>query len=311
MTLPQWSNVLTDGPSMADFDEAFANLEKWAARDEQGTMAQRPSPGVRGRFYTATETGAVYRDTGTAWQVVGAVVAGQTVTAGAAGSVAQVVRGAAGQGANLSEWQDAGGAVLARVGAAGGVVAVGPASRSAFGGSFISGVALAGIASAAGLVPLVARGSDGQTANLQEWQAGDGSVLASVGPGGGVTARALASDGVVSAPRLRLTDVTDVTPSSTFHALQIGASSASNLRMDNNEIGAFASGAPAYLGVQSNGGDLALWGADAYGDHALQMRNRVSATNPPIYPDGGVLYVQLGRLYFRGGQGTITMVAAQ
>lgn len=37
------------------------------AYDNQGTLAQRPAAGVRGRYYFASDNAVLYRDTGTAW----------------------------------------------------------------------------------------------------------------------------------------------------------------------------------------------------------------------------------------------------
>jgi hypothetical protein len=52
-------------------------LDLVAARDDQGTLANRPAAGIRGRYYFATDdttissSGSLYRDTGTIWVVVG------------------------------------------------------------------------------------------------------------------------------------------------------------------------------------------------------------------------------------------------
>jgi hypothetical protein len=40
------------------------------AVDMQGTMSQRPSAGVAGRYFYATDTGILYRDTGSTWTQV-------------------------------------------------------------------------------------------------------------------------------------------------------------------------------------------------------------------------------------------------
>jgi microcystin-dependent protein len=37
------------------------------AFDNQGVLSSRPAPGVRGRYYFATDLGVLYRDDGTAW----------------------------------------------------------------------------------------------------------------------------------------------------------------------------------------------------------------------------------------------------
>jgi hypothetical protein len=40
---------------------------------QAGPDAEKPAPGTAGRLYVATDTQIIYRDTGTAWQKVGAV----------------------------------------------------------------------------------------------------------------------------------------------------------------------------------------------------------------------------------------------
>lgn len=51
-----------------------------AALDSQGTAAARPAAGVVGRYYYATDTGFLFRDTGTAWVQVAVLGAAQTFT---------------------------------------------------------------------------------------------------------------------------------------------------------------------------------------------------------------------------------------
>lgn len=58
-----------------------------------------------------------------------------------------------------------------------------------------------------------------------------------------------------AAAKLRLTNATDASPTSTNHALQVGPDT-NNIRMDGNEIMSVVSGAPATLYVQSDGGNL-------------------------------------------------------
>lgn len=77
--LPQWSSGSTDSPSRSDFNEAFANLDKWAARFESGTLNARPAPGIPGRYYT-DDGGTIYRDTGTSWVEVGIPKSGLNLT---------------------------------------------------------------------------------------------------------------------------------------------------------------------------------------------------------------------------------------
>lgn len=51
-------------------------LDLLAALDVQGaTVGDRPAAGIRGRYYTALDTGLLYRDTGTDWVQVGSALA--------------------------------------------------------------------------------------------------------------------------------------------------------------------------------------------------------------------------------------------
>lgn len=61
---------------------ALANrLDTVAAWDDQGTFAGRPAAGVRGKYYFATDTATLYRDTGTAWVAFASVSILQDVIA--------------------------------------------------------------------------------------------------------------------------------------------------------------------------------------------------------------------------------------
>ena len=75
--LPQWSSG-SDTVGRTQFNNAFAQIESLAAQDAQGTRAARPAPATRGRYYYATDIGMVYRDTGSAWALVGAPQSGVT-----------------------------------------------------------------------------------------------------------------------------------------------------------------------------------------------------------------------------------------
>lgn len=70
---------------------------------------------------------------------------------------------------------------------------------------------------------------------------------------------------------VRLTSTGDVSVSSTTHALQIGDSSTSNLRLDANEIMAVNNGATAPLYIQNDGGTLTV-GANAASQVNLQTQ---------------------------------------
>lgn len=69
--LPQWSDDTTDGPTMSEFNSAFAAVEGNAAFDYQGAgISGRAAPGNQGTYYTDTTTGWTYRDNGTAWKAL-------------------------------------------------------------------------------------------------------------------------------------------------------------------------------------------------------------------------------------------------
>lgn len=64
--LPRWS-AGTDPLTRAQIDGAFASIDNLMAIDLQDVLANRPAFGVRGRYFWASDTNALYRDTGTAW----------------------------------------------------------------------------------------------------------------------------------------------------------------------------------------------------------------------------------------------------
>jgi hypothetical protein len=89
------------------------------------------------------------------------------------------VRGFASQTANLQEWQNSAGTVLSWIHPAG-YLTLG--SATTIGG--VLGINT-GVSTARGIV---VRGAASQSVNLQEWQASDGTVIASITPLGGITA---------------------------------------------------------------------------------------------------------------------------
>ena len=130
-----------------------------------------------------------------------------TNTIKSASSIGLIVKGAASQTANLQEWQESAGGLLARVDQNGGVhgaflnvaqSANGIASNGTYAIRFNGLLLNIGTAQTTGAqltvtnatttnVGLVVKGAASQTANLQEWQNSAGTVLASVGPTGGLT----------------------------------------------------------------------------------------------------------------------------
>jgi microcystin-dependent protein len=55
------------------FDELHGTDDIAIAISTKGTLAARPGAGTMGRFYHATDVGALYRDTGTTWELVSVV----------------------------------------------------------------------------------------------------------------------------------------------------------------------------------------------------------------------------------------------
>lgn len=100
LQLPTWT-APTDGPTRVEFNNGFLNLDNWAARDEQGTSGSRPTAGIRGRFYTATDTGVIYRDNGTSWTVVGSVLEGLVVNSSVTSAVTASFNAPSGQTADV------------------------------------------------------------------------------------------------------------------------------------------------------------------------------------------------------------------
>jgi hypothetical protein len=188
-SLPQWG-AGTDAPSRSDFNEAFLQLETWAARDEQGTFASRPAFGMRGRYYWDTTNTVLWRDTGTSWVVVGSGVQDELTVASVAGNNALRVRGASSQTADIMQVQNNSGTVLNAFTSAGDLA---NAYGRLVGGS---GTALArqGNAtlsltpSAAANPAIVLKAQASQTGDLAQFMDSSNSVLSKVGPDGSITA---------------------------------------------------------------------------------------------------------------------------
>lgn len=73
--LPQWTDG--DDPVTRDqFDAAFAALEQRMALFVQGAVADRPTVGIEGRFFWATDTKVLFYDDGARWTIAGADGAG-------------------------------------------------------------------------------------------------------------------------------------------------------------------------------------------------------------------------------------------
>lgn len=184
--LPQWS-AGTDGPSRADFNEGYSQLETLAAIDKFGTFAARPAAGVRGTYYHATDTGVFYRDTGAAWIAIGTALSDATAQASGAAVVPFTIKGAASQSADLLRLTDSAATVLAKVESTGAF----RAPTASISPTLVSpGGTLGVTATAAGTIGAVVRGAASQSADLMQWQNSAGTALAKI-----TSAGALASIG--------------------------------------------------------------------------------------------------------------------
>ena len=106
-------------------------------------------------------------------------------------------------------------------------------------------------------VPLMVYGLPSQTGNLQQWinNTSGGTVLASV-----------ASDGAF---RIQPNSTGIASLVSTTHPFQIGQTSATNLRMDTNQIMAVSNGSASDLYLNSSGGDVHVGNTGPAGDLVL------------------------------------------
>lgn len=110
--ITRWS-VGTDPFNRGQLDGDNGRLDDLVAIDLQGLRSARPAPAIRGRYYKSTDTGVLYRDTGAAWQVVGADLEGPVTVTPASGSAsALVLKSALAQAAALLQVQDSAGGYL-------------------------------------------------------------------------------------------------------------------------------------------------------------------------------------------------------
>jgi hypothetical protein len=94
----------TDTWSRVEYnDDLVQKLDDQAAIDGQGTLAARPAPAIRGFYYYATDTGALYRDTGAAWVSVGSRATDAVFSGSGAATVPLTASAVLGQTANVFE----------------------------------------------------------------------------------------------------------------------------------------------------------------------------------------------------------------
>lgn len=107
----------TDPPNGPAQMQALANALDNAAVDlAEGTLASRPSPSIRGRWYYATDVGVLYRDSGSTWRVVGLAADAVTAVHILDGTItnAEIASGAAIAESKLSLASDAGAGTASR-----------------------------------------------------------------------------------------------------------------------------------------------------------------------------------------------------
>lgn len=75
---------------------------------------------------------------------------------------------------------------------------------------------------------------------------------------GAISAASGTISGLFTAGRIRITDTTDVSLSSTNHGFQVGLTSGTNIRADGNEIQAVNAGSASNLGLNAEGGNISM-----------------------------------------------------
>lgn len=105
-------------------------------------------------------------------------------------------------------------------------------------------------------------------------------------------------NGEVTAPTLRLTSTDDASASSTTHALQVGDTASTNIRIDGNEILAVNNGAVGSLNLQADGGTLNIGGTT--GATVNLNDSRVTADHYPYAVAAGTVSLT------GNGTGTVT-----
>lgn len=184
----------TDTVSRTEFNQVFQNIEDRGALDSQGVYSARPTVGVRGRFYYATDRNVTYRDTGTAWMIVGSVQEGFVSTPANVSSPAIVAKGLASQSQDILQVLSSTGAVLSSFTPTGGLKSGGvyvsgngsDPSTNRLGNAALSVTAL--LSSAPGLI---VRAASGHSASILDVRDSANNVLTRINQLGEVIAPAL------------------------------------------------------------------------------------------------------------------------
>lgn len=166
----------SDGPSRAEFNTSFANLELLTAIDKQDTFANRPAAGVRGTYFWDTTNSYLWRDNGSGWSVVGQNTRDATIKSSAIGVVPLTVNAITGQTALLTDLQVNGSSQFS-VSAGGNMLANGT----------LTGKSLSVTNATAATPVLYGKGAASQSANLLTLQDNSNANILTISPTGVIT----------------------------------------------------------------------------------------------------------------------------
>lgn len=178
----QWS-AGTDTVSRSDFNETFANIEDRMALDYQGVHANRPAPGIRGRYWYSTDQKVHYRDTGSAWEVLGGNTFSTKHTATNVSTPAATLERIAGQSSDILRLINESGQSLSSFTSDGGLKMGGVYITSLLNESVadrIGGASLSAASMTKDQPAAVFRGAQGQAANIVETRLSSNAVVSRV-----------------------------------------------------------------------------------------------------------------------------------
>lgn len=264
----------TDTFSRVEWNAVMQQIEDLTAIDSQGTFASRPAAGVRGRYYYATDTGFLYRDTGAAWVSVASRGTDALFNASGAGTVPLTASAGSGQTANLFEAKTNN--VL--------VAAIDPAGVLS-GDSFVGkSVALTG--TSVGTVVADVKGASGQTADLLRVRNNSNTNMLTVGASGALTGKYIqAGDGTAAIGTDTLSSPAGMslftgTPAMEVYGKKGAANSAFSEFMYLHHLAADATVATRRLGLLMHIGDVS---GDATKSGAIYIESTVAnAANPDL-----------------------------
>lgn len=258
----------TDSFSRDDWNLSIDNLEARAARDDQGTFAARPIPAVRGFYYWDTTNEMVWRDTGSAWKIVGARVFDSLIKSSVVGAVPLTVQGITGQTANIFDVKNDSGTSYLAVEDDGLITSRG--SRVIIRGVVNNNEhAMVITANATGEKPLSLVIPDASTKSYIEMKKLTGAVIFEVKHDGKVVALSTLFDSadITHLTKSETLQVTDLGPGATLGTtnvgIMIGTSGATdNLHITHRRMQSRFNGAAAELDVNDLGGLVVLGHAD-------------------------------------------------